>query len=64
MYHTVLPSTTPVRDQFVISCYTNTPRARQHGHRGRGTEQVLVSQIKEPAGDELHRLLGKNGRLV
>jgi len=64
VYHTILPTTTPLRDQHVISCYTNTPRARLHGHRGRGTEQVLVSHFKERAGHELYRLLGKYGRLV
>ena len=60
----MLPTTTPLRDQHAISCYTNTPRARLHGHRGRGTEQVLFSHFKGRAGRELHHLLGKHGRLV
>jgi len=38
VYHTILPTTTPLRDQHLISCYTSTPRARLHGHRGRGTK--------------------------
>jgi len=64
VYHTLLPTTTPLRDQHVISCYTNILRARLHGQRERGTEQVLVSHFEERAGHELHRLLGKYGRLV
>jgi len=36
MYHTILPTTPPLRDQHVISCHINTPRARRHEHRGRG----------------------------
>jgi len=64
VYHTILPTTTPVSDRHVISCYINTPRARLHGHRGRGTEQVLVSHIKERAGMNFTVFWEKNGRLV
>jgi len=47
--HAILPNTSLPRDQHVMSCYTNPPRARDHG-RGCESGQELVCRHEQGTG--------------